>query len=342
MEVDAFDDEPLDVLRVEVLQDERFVEEAGALPYRWRWDVSGYAPGAYEVEVVVYLTDGRQVEARWTFVVGGAADGDFAPAAYATWLDIPPDATSALRAGCQVNGANAGSGLGSLTGLFGAGYASTVLPDEDGRIPHLLLAHVADWPQGAPVEALHLIDLRLLDGVHEPPAMWVARSSFPDGDPSRPPRVRYTDTRVAGGTFRTPAIERGIGLPPILGWRPLVLAGASVRGQLWQGMSGFGVTEGHLEGYWTEAEILAAIVDLQAACVADDAPDECAFWAGVVPPGSDPREVLELILGLVGGYDARWDGTPHACDPGRPGDCNAVSVCVLFEMGEAVIEGVLP
>jgi hypothetical protein len=336
------DDEPVEVVHVEIYLDERFFDEPGGLPAAWIWDLGGFAPGEHHIRVTAFLADGREVHGRASFLV--AAGDDLAPAAYVSWLDIPADPTSARRAGCTVPGANAGSGLGSLAGLFGEPYGGAVTPGPDGRIPHLLLAHIADWPRGAPAAALRGIDLRMLAGRHDPPAMWVDRASFPGGDPSLPPLARYERTGVAGAEFLTSPIPRSVGLPPVLGrWRPLFLASSTVGGELVDGMTGFGLAPARFQGLWTEAEILATIADIQAACARGEAPAECDFWAGVVPPDSHPRDVLPILLGLVGGYDTRWNGRAgEACDPSRRDDCNAIGVCILGEMSEAVVAGVAP
>ncbi len=337
------DDEPHDVFRGALYLDEAFVDELGFLPSAWIWDTDTLGPGEHHVRIELFTRDGRAHEAHWRFRVPGEGEDELAPAAYVSWVDIPPDAAAAVQRGCTVFGHNRGSGLGSLVGLVGRGYAEAVQPGADGLIPHVILGHIAGWPPGTPGDRLRRIDLRLLRGVHEASGFLIDRASFPDRDPRRPPRVRYADTPVDRGVFRTERIALGIGLPPVVGWRPIYLTGATVRGELYDGMDGFGIGGGLFEGFWTEGEVLTTLAALQADCAEAGAPSECDLWSGILPPNGDPLDALPLLLGLIGGYDIRWEnGGARECDPARQGDCNAVSVCVPFEASEARIAGIAP
>ena len=82
---------------------------------------------------------------------------------------------------------------------------------------------------------------------------------------------------------------------------------------------------------------------LQIACGEEDAPSLCD-QAGAILGGPDdpPENALPILEQFIGGFDSKVDDAEmaSACDPGVPGDCNAVSVCLLIGMGGIEIAGV--
>ena len=105
-----------------------------------------------------------------------------------------------------------------------------------------------------------------------------------------------------------------------------------------------GVRNGVLGGYLTRDAILELIRGLQIACASEDAPSLCD-QAGAILGGPDdpPENVLPILSQFIGGFDSKvTDGVPGACDPAVPDDCNAVSVCLLIEMGGVEIQGIAP
>ena len=107
---------------------------------------------------------------------------------------------------------------------------------------------------------------------------------------------------------------------------------------------GFGLANGILGGYLSLDSILNLIVALQTVCAADTPPSLCDIAGGLIgAPGTPPEGALPLLTPLLGGFDVRLDnGTPSACDPLTPDDCNAISVCLLVGMEGIVLDGVAP
>ncbi len=99
-----------------------------------------------------------------------------------------------------------------------------------------------------------------------------------------------------------------------------------------------------LGGYLTRDGILDLIRGLQVACASEDAPSLCDQAGAIIGGPEDPPEnALPILSQFIGGFDSKVEGnTPSECDPGTPDDCNAVSVCLLVEMGGTPIAGIAP
>jgi hypothetical protein len=262
------------------------------------------------------------------------------------YLDIPADAATAEMKGCAVVGANKGSGLGSLVGLAGgAGLSDFVQPDENGEIQIVILSQFEGWAEGETAGNVGTVDLNLFNGEQGEGEgeFLIDPRSFEEGTMN--PLISFPGAQIsATGQVSSPPARFALSLPILEGLAiNIELASTQVLGEAYVDGSGIGLANGQLSGYLTRQAIIDLIAGIQAVCAGDMPPDFCDFVGGIIPPGSDPETALPLLLGLVGGFDAKVgeDGAATDCDPTPDtGDCNSVSVCLLVEMQGETIAGV--
>jgi hypothetical protein len=103
------------------------------------------------------------------------------------------------------------------------------------------------------------------------------------------------------------------------------------------------VRNGILTGYVVDADLRQVVTQVRDACLAESPPGICALIGGQIE--RPVEELYALILGFVGGLDARWvAGVPSACEADGPPEtaCNAVSLCLSMTLDGAEIIGVAP
>ncbi len=252
-------------------------------------------------------------------------------------------AEAARREGCLTFGINAGTGIANLFALAG-GIERFVLPDLDGRIALLILAQMPDFIAGQTIAELDLVRLRIFGGVQADDArLLYSRSSFIDGVAEAGPVVEFDHTSVSDdGRLNTPSRLLKLPLPVFPGLVvDLQLDGARIDGRAYVSGPGLGISGGIISGYIPDVYLLALVQQIKSQCLVESPPGFCSVIAGQL---NGPDEAFrDLVLGIMGGYDANVaDGRPAAClrGPEAVPACNAVSVCLFFEMQGVVVDGV--
>jgi hypothetical protein len=272
-------------------------------------DARPETPDAFVVEPPPGDQDTRPSPAGWF------------PGARTTFLEIPTTHDDARAAGCDLLGANNGTGLSGLLALAGTDLNELLQPNEEGHVTVVQLSYLDDWADRRTGNQTEQADLRFFTG-RDAAEGFVAQDEFAN---FRNADVRGARLRGAGDFgFELPIVE---GLPLVLELRQ-----TTVQGDLRVEDGGFGLSNGTIAGYLTRADLVALIAGIQAVCAQDDPPELCGVIEQVLPLDADPEAVMPLILQFIGGFDAGWDGArASACDPGRAGDCGAVSVCFMVE-----------
>ena len=268
----------------------------------------------------------------------------FGPAGRVTSLKLPSSAEDAENSGCDVLGLKGGAGLAAIGRFVGEGGLQEVVTEAaDGSIGLVLLfqlagfGHRADDPS-APVE------LRAFYGdlATEPGAFSVDPTSV---DAEGLSQIRWPETSLsAEGALRTQprtftlTLPLGPEVPPV----DLILEQALVRGQAVADGVGVRLADAHLEGYLTRDSLLTLIGDFKEACQLQPPPSFCAGLSTFLNPTAPPEMTLNVLLALVGGFDAGLDASgPRMCTA-QARDCNAIGVCLPLETTGVRVTGLTP
>jgi hypothetical protein len=273
-----------------------------------------------------------------------APQNQWGPSARVTRIEIPASPDDARQEGCYLVGSKAGTGLNSVVNLAG-GLDQFLAPNAEGLIQVLLYGRVAGWLESARVEELNLVEFQMLYGEPDPSDGWyIARHTFVDGDPDLGPRLIYPNSVVDDGWLE--------GSPGMLDIHfsvidlPVSLSFSLVQfhGRLFVDGPGFGMRQGVLTAYMTEAAGVSLIRTIQEACNAENPPGICGAARDLIGTGEESdEEVLEVAKNFVGGFDTYIeDGAPSECDPEAGHECNALSVCMIVDMEGIEIAGVGP
>lgn len=272
-----------------------------------------------------------------------AAQGPWGPAARVTRLRFPDDAAEGRQLGCQLFGANLGAGLGNLA-LLAGGLDVYLRPDGSGQIPLLLILQALGWEAEARPADVEALSLRFFDGLGGPdPGYTLARASFEEDDPTRPPRTAYPPAPLEEGWVET-APRRFLLRLPLFGALVLRLPVEAARVTAHLRADGPGVGGSALvAGYVSRDAVIDLILSVQEACLSPARPAICAAFGNAIQQPAE--ELIPLIEGFHYGYDARLvDGHPYPCDPRPEADpeeaCNAVSACVLLDLAGIAVDGV--
>jgi len=271
--------------------------------------------------------------------------GEYGPAARLTDLRGFNNPDVARRAGCLLFGERNGAGFGNLLVLIG-GIERYLQADADGRIQLIVLARAEGWAEGVPVTTLGETEFQFFAGAQdESGALQVEPASLVDGTWPSGSTVEFERTQVDRlGWIDTPARPFRLPLPIFPGvLLELPISGARVGGRLAVDPPGFALHDGTLTGYIIDADLRHLILQVRDTCLAESPPGICDLISGQLR--RPVEELYALILGLVGGLDARWvAGVPSACDADGPPEtaCNAVSLCLAMTFDGAEIIGVAP
>ena len=280
--------------------------------------------------------------------------GDWGPAARMTYFNVPADAATARRLGCDLLGARNGTALANARGLpiVGEGDLSVFfMPDGNGVIPAILLARLAGADAGELFGATGPIDFQFFQGVSAAAgAFQINPNSFVPG--TQDPRVHFANTDIAAdGGLSVPSSDFSMMIPVFGGVALGVsLEDAIIRG--WISLSanglGFDLPLGTIEGYLTrDAVVRDWIQPLQALCSGGAPLAVCAAVGPVIgPPGSCNANFClgaDLVAATLGSWEVHVDDAgPRVCNGRIPGDCNAVGVCFETRMEGVSILGVAP
>lgn len=272
-----------------------------------------------------------------------AEQSPWGPSARVHRLDVPPTPDAARRAGCLLHGDGAGSKMYSLLLLAGGGLGAQVRPDGRGQIDLVVLSRVVGWSPGQSAADLDRVDLEILPGAQDDDLEFLYRASgFVDGDPAQGAVTTFFDSTVDDGWLDTDRVtfELPISLldSPEL---PLRLENTALTGRIAAEGPGFRMTRGALAGYITIGGFIELVALMREQCLVEDAPSFCNLIAGQL---DQPDEaLLELVIGIVGGLEARVEG-PRAepCDPELPDDCNALGICLELQAEPVIVRGIAP
>ncbi len=272
-----------------------------------------------------------------------AGQSPWGPAARVSALDVPNNADTARRAGCLLHGEGAGSKLYSLLLVAGGGLGSQVRPNPAGEIDLVVLMRAVGWEPGVSSGELDTVDIEILRGLQGPDGALLYRTDgFVDGDPEQPANTAFVGSGVDDGWLWTDQIQFELPLS-LLGSPelPLRLENTVLTGRIAAEGPGFRLDDGALAGYITDEAVLELAAVLREQCLVEDAPTFCALIRSQLD--EPPEVLLELVVGIIGGFEARVEG-PRAtpCDPEQPDDCNAVGVCLVLEGSPVIVEGAAP
>ncbi len=259
---------------------------------------------------------------------------EWGPMGRVTYLEVPLDANEARRKGCVVAGPSVGTGVRNLLALAGGGLARAVRPNAEGRIETVVLVRTPDWPVGVPATELERLEVQVLQGLQgeDPEDFFIAPNTFEGGDAANPPRVRFPDTLVEAGWIETTTNGDFILPISLLGSGPfeLRIQSSKITGRLATDTPGLRFDHGIVTGYLTDEGALQLIHGIQELCAQPDAGGVCQLLGGQI---DQPAEaLLDLVVGIIGGFELRYDeGRTSDCDP-EAGDCNAVGLCAELQV----------
>lgn len=270
-----------------------------------------------------------------------ASDGPYDPMARISAVNIPRSTSRARESGCVLVGRRVGTGAANAITLLG-GFGQFLAPDPEGNVVLVLLLQAAGWVAGSSALDVDEIEVRFFVGEQvEPGAYVIARDAFVGGDPARGPVTAFPSMPVDEGWFQSNPIPFEMPLPLGEGsFVPMQLDGTRIVGHMSTDGVGMTISDGLLMGYWTESSMLDLLAGVQTACASEVPPSLCTLIGGQLSPDRDIREVLDLIVGVVGGFDVHWDGSaPAECGDDGPA-CNALGVCLVLETEPVVVQGV--
>jgi hypothetical protein len=271
-----------------------------------------------------------------------SSDGPYDPMARMSAASIPRTTSRARESGCVLVGRRVGTGAANAITLLG-GFGQFLSPDPDGNVALVLLLQAAGWAAGSSALDVEAIELRFFVGEQlEPGAFAISRDAFVDGDPARGPATAFPSMPVEEGWFQSSPIPFQMPLPLGEGsFVPMQLVGTRIIGHLSTQGVGMTISDGLLLGYWTESSMLDLLAGVQTACASGMPPSLCTLIGGQLSPDRDLREVLDLIVGVVGGFDVHWDGSaPAECGEDDGPTCNALGVCLVIETEPVVVRDI--
>ena len=254
------------------------------------------------------------------------ASGDLCPTAYLSVSRIPSSLMDAELNHCNLQSARGGSAFGSLLDLLG-GTSSEQLTQssiEDGIL--VIVNHLGGWDTGLTGNQTGTLQADFYPILNTPldalsiNVMREYRRFIVSRDVIITDGLYATETR---GDFR---IYTALTPEALL---PISLVEAEWSGFLSLDDQGFNVREGVLTGYITEAGLRELFITIREACEESEDPTLCTFESFF---GSDDESAVETFLTLLGGYDARVSSGEISACADTSDDCNAIGVCVLFEM----------
>ena len=267
------------------------------------------------------------------------AVGQWGPAARVVRMDVPVDADEARAKGCELLGANLGTGMHGLITLIGEDLTSQFQPDEEGEIEIILLSRLAGWQAGRTGAAAGDLNMIIYDGdpdPNDPGRFLIDRSSFFDPDELNYPRASLAATLDGCDLFTAPG-DFSVSVPRLYLPDGIRLSQASIRGHVAVDPIGIRVQPGMITGYLTRTTLERILEVLYVVCNDDKPPEICDILGGFLSP--DPSEVVTtLLFPILGGADVMVLGDTVRGDCGDA--CNAVSVCLLLESEPAYISGV--
>ena len=272
-----------------------------------------------------------------------AVQNDWGPAGRVNYLAIPASAEEAGTAGCGLVGARNGTGLNDLVSIAAPnGLVEFVQPDDQGEITMVVFGQVADWEDETTVADVGRSDVNLLLGSQGDGGEWlIDPASFNNGNAEEGALISFADMSVSEAGRLTGDPSTFILSLPLEGLvLNLSLEQTNFSGQIYVDGPGFGLQNGILAGYLTEDSIVQLLEALQIACAADDPPSVCDM-VGILL--ADPDNALDLLIGLLGTYDARVEGgSATECDPQQAGECNSIAVCLQANMEGIELAGLEP
>ena len=251
----------------------------------------------------------------------------FSPAGRVVDLVLPDNPAHAATLGCAVEARNNGSSLAAVVSLVAqGGLAPLVERKPDGSVDLVIAIQAAGDKAMEPGP----VQMRALYG-----GAIAGREDF-SVDPASLaedglPRMRWPvmDTPADGrfhtqGTTFTLSLSFGPEFPPL----NLVLQAATLRGIVSADGPGIALNDGFLEGYFSATSIRGLITELVTLCATEPEPSFCGGAIAVLGGAEEPNRAFNIIVGLIGGFDAIADeASGRACSAGNP-DCNAVGVCL--------------
>ncbi|MEE2788818.1 MAG: hypothetical protein VX589_15890 [Myxococcota bacterium] len=269
-----------------------------------------------------------------TDVLGESARSSYGPASRVTALDVPINATAAEMAGCSVEGAKKGSGLQDLLDRFNVNLTDEFRADEQGRYDTIILMEVANWMVGQTGAQHAFGTINFYSAKQdEMDQVIIERDSFINDNPALSPLITFEgDTRCA--RIETTPGEFSLSLNVSEGNDALIrLKETRLQGNIAVADEGLTVTDAHLGGYFTRESVNQLLGDLQVICAAPNAPSFCIALLLFM---NNPDGVVDTFMG---GYDSYVGPNGEIDGACRPGQCNAVSVCLLMSAEPMKIDG---
>ena len=261
------------------------------------------------------------------------------PAGRLSNLEVPSGPRQGGELGCRLPSRQGGSGLGTLLSLTGGRPADLVQPGEDGLVPVIVIGRVAGWREGQRVSQIRGAQFEWYDGGGYPGDWYVEYESFPGHNPHATPLYVAEDVEIdpSGHMDAGPsdyAMPMRIGDADV----QIPLAFVYLRGRLFVDGPGFGVRNGVVEGYLSRDALVEVVSSLQTTCTGERPPTICDALGPLLQPGVPPEELVERLLPIVGGFDARRRGGEWEACEGE--GCDHLGVCfgVEFEGIEATLE----
>jgi len=260
-------------------------------------------------------------------------EGVLAPVGRVVQMAIPENPDAARRAGCLVHGASVGTGPYNLNLVAGGDIFERLRPDRTGDISLVLLFRALDWAAGVTANALDTMTLQFMAGHHSSADGFSAdESEFVDSDPAGEAKIQFDEISLRAGWFE--AGPTALSIPfaifdsPII---PLALESVNLSGRVAADGPGLRIDHGVVTGYITLEAMVSVIVEIRALCETDASAAGCALIGGQLNRPNE--ELAALVLSILGNYDTRLeDGLAYACDPGEEGACNAVGLCLTYQV----------
>ena len=268
-----------------------------------------------------------------------SAASPWGPAARVVRMDVPMDAEDGRAKGCEVHGANLGSGVQGLITLIGDDLTTQFHPDDQGEIEIILLTHLEGWRAGRTAGGEGQLNVIIYDGDPDPdhPGRFlIDRSSFFDPDALDFPRASLA-ANLDGCNLLTVPGDFSVSVPRLYLPDGVRLSRARMRGHVTVDPKGFRIQPGMITGYLTRNTLEGILDVLYVLCNDDKPPEVCEILGGFL--SADAAEVVTtLLFPILGGADVMVLGDTVRGDCGDA--CNAVSVCLLLEAEPAYINGI--
>ena len=301
---------------------------------------------------------GAEEWGRWVRADGGWIENDagvsdlvmgphnaYGPAARVDYVEIPESISASRGLGCHLVGPTNGTSIRNAFALTAVNdLHHYVEPDERGDIRLLMFVQLPEWREGLSAADVSPTKLNFYFGDLADGQFVILPISYRDENSNKGALISFDAAEIAHRELYIP--ENRFVIPADYFDLELPIEKLTAKADLALDKGGFQAVNGYIQGYVTHESLVLALDRVRERCQAADAPGFCSRISLFLSRDADTATLVNILLQLLGGYEARIEGTRAlTCDQTllpEEGGCNALGICIEFSLAGVQISGVAP